>query len=44
MTDDKGPGSGARRASRPPYRTIVWGVLRILGSAAVLVTLYYLLP
>ena len=44
MTDDKGPGPGARRASRPPYRTIVWGVLRIVGSIAVLVALYYLLP
>lgn len=44
MTDDKGPGPGARRGSRPPYRTIVWGVLRIVGSTAVLVTLYYLLP
>ena len=28
----------------PRTRTIVWGVLRIVGSAAVLVTLYYLLP
>ena len=44
MTDDKGPGPGARRASRPPSRTIVWGVLRIVGSTAVLVALYYLLP
>lgn len=44
MTDDKDPGSGARRASRPPYRTIAWGALRIAGSTAVLVTLYYLLP
>jgi voltage-gated potassium channel len=44
VTEDKGPGSGDRRASRPPYRTIVWAVLRIVGSTAVLVTLYYLLP
>ena len=44
MTDNKGPGSGAGHASRPPYRTIVGGVLRIVGSTAVLVTLYYLLP
>jgi voltage-gated potassium channel len=44
VTDDKGPGSGARRESRPSYRTIVRGVLRIVGSAAALVTLYYLLP
>jgi voltage-gated potassium channel len=44
VTDDKGPGPGTRHASRPPYRTIVWGVLRIVGSTAVLVVLYYLLP
>jgi voltage-gated potassium channel len=44
VTDNKGLGSGARHASRPPYRTIVWGVLRIVGSTAVLLTLYYLLP
>ena len=42
--DEKGPGPGARRALRPPYRTIVWGVLRIVGSVAVLVAVYYLLP
>lgn len=44
MTDDKGLGPGARHATRPPYPMIVWGVLRIVGSIAVLVTLYYLLP
>ena len=42
MTDDTEPG--ARRERRPSYRTIVWGVLRIVGSTAVLVAVYYLLP
>jgi voltage-gated potassium channel len=44
VTDNKDLRPGTRHASRPPYRTIVWGVLRIVGSTAVLVTLYYLLP
>jgi Ion channel len=44
VTDNNDLRPGTRHASRPPYRTIVWGVLRIVGSAAVLVTLYYLLP
>ena len=34
----------ARREVRPPYRTIVRAVLRVAGSAAALVTLYFLLP
>jgi len=37
-------GPAARREARPSYRMIVWAVLRIVGSTAVLVTLYYLLP
>ncbi|MCX4762861.1 potassium channel family protein [Streptomyces sp. NBC_01275] len=44
MTDSAGPGPDTRRESRLPRRTIVRAVLRIAGSAAALVTLYFLLP
>ena len=37
-------GPAARRAARPSRRLIVRAVLRIVGSAAALVTLYYALP
>jgi hypothetical protein len=42
MTEIRDQAPGMR--PEPPYRTIVWGALRIVGSTAVLVTLYYLLP
>ena len=44
VTDSAGPGPDARRAARPSYRTIVWAVLRIVGSITALMALYYLLP
>ena len=44
VTDSAGPGPDARRAVRPSSRTIVQAVLRIVGSAAALVAIYYLLP
>ena len=42
MTDNTGPG--APRAARPPSRTLVWAVVRVVGSAAALVAIYYWLP
>ena len=44
VTDSTGPGPAAGRAAGAPYRAIAWAVLRIVGSAAALVALYYLLP
>lgn len=44
VTDSAGPSPDASREARPSYRMIVWAVLRIVGSAIALVTLYYLLP
>ncbi|MEV4613148.1 potassium channel family protein [Kitasatospora sp. NPDC052868] len=44
MTDSAGPGPDTRREVRPPRRMIVRAVLRIVGSATALVTLYFLLP
>jgi Ion channel len=44
VTDSAGAGPGARREARPSSRMIVRAVLRIVGSAAALVALYYLLP
>ena len=44
VSDSAGPGPGARRGARPSYRTIVWAVLRIVGSITALVAIYYLLP
>lgn len=44
MTDSVGPGPDTRREARLPRRMIVRVVLRIVGSATALVTLYFLLP
>jgi voltage-gated potassium channel len=44
VTDSAGAGPAAPREARPSYRMIVRAVLRIVGSVAVLVALYYLLP
>ena len=44
MTDNAAPGPGARPEARPPRRTIVRAVLRMVGSTAALVAIYYLLP
>lgn len=37
-------GTGARNEVTLPYRRIGWTVLRVLASAAIVVTAYYLLP
>lgn len=37
-------GTGARSEVTLPYRRIGWTVLRVLASAAIVVTAYYLLP
>jgi voltage-gated potassium channel len=42
MTENTAPGAG--RAAMPSFRMAAWGVLRIIASAAALVTLYYQLP
>jgi voltage-gated potassium channel len=44
MTDSTGTQPYAPPAARPPPRKIVRALLRALGSTAVLVALYYLLP
>ena len=41
MSDD---GTGARSEITVPYRRIGWTVLRVLASAVIVVTAYYLLP
>ncbi len=40
MADNTGP----EPAARPPYRTLIRGILRAAGSTAALVAIYYLLP
>jgi len=37
-------GTGARNEVTPSYRRIGWTVLRVLASAVIVVTVYYLLP
>ena len=44
MTDSAGAQPDASPEARPPPRKIVRALLRALGSTAVLVTIYYLLP
>ncbi len=44
MTDSEGTQPDASPEARPPPRKIVRALLRALGSTAVLVTIYYLLP
>ena len=44
MTESTGPGPAAGRAARPSSRRIVQAVLRVVGSTAALVAIYYLLP
>ena len=44
MTARTGTQAGTRTGVRPPYRRIAWMVLRVVVSAAALVTVYYLLP
>ena len=44
VSDSAGPGPGAGGAAGPSYRTIVWAVLRIVGSIAAFVAVYYALP
>jgi hypothetical protein len=44
MTDNAGPQPDAAPDALPPARTIVQMLARALGSSAVLVTVYYLLP
>ena len=43
-TESTVQGPAAGRAARPPYRMIVWAVLRIVVFTTALVALYYLLP
>jgi voltage-gated potassium channel len=44
MTDGTGPRPDIPGETRPPVRTIALAVLRALGTSAVLVAIYYLLP
>ena len=44
MTDGPGPEPDALREAMPGLGMIVWVVLRAIGSTAVLVAIYYLLP
>ncbi|MEU8788288.1 potassium channel family protein [Streptomyces sp. NPDC048643] len=44
MTDGAGRGQLARRGSRPTRRRVVQTLLRMVGSVAVMVTVYFLLP
>jgi Ion channel len=44
MTDSTGPAPDIQGEIRPPVRTMVSSGLRALGSTAVLVAIYYLLP
>jgi voltage-gated potassium channel len=44
MTGRTGTQTRALGEARPSYRRIVWAALRVVGSAAALVALYYLLP
>ena len=44
MTDGTSPEPGGRREAVLRYRAAGWAVLRAVASAAVLVTVYYLLP
>lgn len=44
MTGGTAQARGARPQARPPFRTVVRAALRVAGSAAALVALYYLLP
>ena len=44
MNDAAASGPDTRREARPSYRMIAWAVLRIVGSTAALVALYYVLP
>ena len=44
MTGSTGPAPGTPAGVRPPARTMVWSGLRALGSTAVLVAVYYLVP
>ena len=44
LSDSAGPGPGAGRGARPSHRTILWAVLRIVGSITALVAIYYALP
>ena len=44
MTAPASTQTGARPGARPPPRRLAWMVLRVTGSAAALVALYYLLP
>jgi Ion channel len=44
MTDSTGPQPDTTPGTRPPARKIVQALLRALGSTAILVTIYYLLP
>jgi hypothetical protein len=44
VTLNSGLEDGARREARQLYRVAARGIPRIVGSTAVLVTIYYLLP
>lgn len=44
MTYSTGTGRGTQGETRPPYRMMVWSLLRSLGSIAALIAIYYLLP
>ncbi|MGW5421128.1 potassium channel family protein [Streptomyces sp. NPDC003943] len=44
MTSAPGPAGPAQAGARPSFRRITWTVLRVVGTVAVLVTAYYLLP
>jgi voltage-gated potassium channel len=44
MAASTGAQTGAAPRARGSYRRMVWAALRIVGSAAALVALYYLLP
>ena len=44
MTGGTGTGAEIRREARVSGRAITWGVLRVVGSIAVVTALYYLLP
>jgi hypothetical protein len=44
MTGSTNATAGDQAGARPSIRGIAWAVLRVAGSAAALVTVYYLLP
>lgn len=44
MTSDTGAARRDRVGGRPSFRRMTWTVLRVVGTVALLVTAYYLLP